>query len=193
MARRQVTIYVDDVTNEEVTQLTTEIVCVEGVAWEVDMGPETLAAYRKAVEPYRSAGRRLSRAETRGNVMAAPVRTKPMPDREQTRAMREWWKRNEASDELPPHSAMGRVPWLVQEAFQRHGGRPIEMPPEVVKPSKTPRKAGSVGAEMRVAAPAFSSPEPVSAKTPRKKAAPASVKTGPHTAAKATRGRVAAR
>jgi hypothetical protein len=195
MARREITVVTDDVTGKETDEATTEIICVEGVAYELDMSPETLTAYRKAIEPYRSAGRRIGRTSSGGNVLrpigfasSTPARV----DKEQNKAVREWWGRNQGRDGLPPLVERGRIPQPVLDLFQKHKGRAIEEAPDVPPRSTRPRKA---------AAPTFSSPEPVStpvskaAKPARKTTAAARVGTGSKghdTAASRARKRVAA-
>lgn len=139
MARREIIVYVDDVTGKETNNVTAEIICVEGVAYQVDMGPETLAAYRKAVEPYRAAGTRIGRATSGGSVLrpigsassaggSVPRRT--VADKEQNKAIREWWAKNQGREGLPPVVERGRIPGDVITAFHAHGGRAIEAAPK---------------------------------------------------------------
>lgn len=199
MGRREIIVYTDDVTGKESDTIKTEIVTVDGVAFEVDMSPETLAAYRKAVEPYRAAGKRVGRANSAGNVLrpigsASSVRTgaaKTVPDKEQNRAIREWWAKNQGRDGLPPLVERGRIASEVVTAFHKHGGRAIPPPPAPEVPAaKEPRKAGTIGAEVRLPRQTKSAPvKAASAKTPRKTAASASVKSAKVTASAAPTGR----
>lgn len=192
MARREIVVFTDDVTGEEGPDVQTVLLVADGIAYEVDMSETTHAAYSAAIEPYRSAGRRIGRANSGGGVVrpitAAPT-ARTAPDKEQNRAIRAWWARNQGHDGLPPMVTFGRIPQDVLDAFQRHGGTKIKGAPDV-EPGKEPRKAGTVGAEVKVSgAPAATFSEPEAApvqdevRPARKRAAAAEVKP-----AKRTRG-----
>lgn len=167
MARREIIVFTDDVTGEETSDVQTVLLVADGIAYEIDMAPATREAYAAAIEPFRSAGRRIGRASGNGASVLRPAfngapaaSSRTVPDKEQNRAVREWWGRNAGRDGLPELTERGRIPQPVLDAFQRHGGRTIEAAPDV-QAGKQPRKAGTVGAEMSVTA--KSADKPVSA------------------------------
>lgn len=226
MARREIVVYTDDVTGEESEDVQTVLLVSSGIAYEVDMSEKTREAYAAAIAPYLSAGRRIGRTTAGGSILrptftpgtAAPTRT--VADKEQNRAVRDWWAKNQGRDGLPPLTERGRIPQDVLDAFQKHGGRTIEAAPEpVIPPAQTKRAAQTVGAEVHVSGPDFLSAETASApeakaakrapakkatastseKAPRARTATASVKSNeatsggkPQTAAKRTGRRAAA-
>lgn len=188
MASKTIVVYVDDVTGKEVQDVRTVTLTHEGIAYELDMGPDTFAAYEKAIEKYRAAGRRIGRVTAQGgNVVRALPSSASKPDKEQNRAMREWWHRYGAGLGLPEASDRGRIPDAVQEAYNAHGGHEPRSLPEAsqeasetsadvstdedVKPAGTPRKATAVGARMSIAG-----ENAESTKTPRPRKRSANVK-----------------
>ncbi len=188
MARRQVIIYTDDVTGQEAPDIETVIVTVDNIAYEVDMSAATRAAYAEAVEAYRSAGRRVGRVTATGTVLR-PAFGSGLPaqrqsaspaviDKEQNKAVRDWWRANEGRDGLPSIVEHGRIPQTVRDAFQKWGGRKVTAEPDV-KPSQEKRKAGTVGAEITFSGtPDVATPKPAKAtKAASKPARSASVKT----------------
>lgn len=173
MARQTIIVYVDDVTGQEADTVQTVTLTHEGVAYEVDMSPETLAEYEKVIEPYRLAGRRVGRVTTAGHVMrvvtgSAPIRRRvPSIDPEQRKAIRSWWARNaKVIPTLPPLVERGRIPQSVVDAYNHREGRNATPMPALtaqavseavsdpvaadVQPAGTERAAGTVGREMAV-------------------------------------------
>lgn len=211
MAKQLITIYTDDVTGEQSDDIHPVLVVGgDGVAYQVDMSEPTFTAYTAAIAPYVSAGTRIGRmpkaaSGNLGSVIPigrAAERTETRPDKEQNKAVRDWWRKNQGRDGVPDVTEFGRIPQSVQDAFQKHGGRsiavaPIETPPEPiaeppVKASQTKRAPGTIGAETRVKGLEFLTPG-----APRAEAAPevaparkraAAAKATP---AKATRGKTA--
>ncbi len=193
MARKEIVVFTDDVTGEPCDEVTTVVVVWAGATYEVDMSPETLQRYGDAIAPFVTKGRRVG---TRGTVLrpafGAARAPKPSETRADNKIIRDWWGRNQGRAGVPPLSEYGRIANDVRALFEVHGGRDI---PEASKPpveaAKTPRKAGTVGAEVKVsAAPAtFTEPAtPSVAKSTTKRTATAKVTA---TAAKRTGRRAA--
>lgn len=207
MAKQLITIYTDDVTGEQSDDIhPVLVVSGDGVAYQVDMSAATFATYEAAIAPYVNAGTRIGRmpkaaSGNLGSVIPigrAAERTEARPDKEQNKAVRDWWRKNQGRDGVPDVTEFGRIPQSVQDAFHKHGGRsivvaPIETPAEpVVKPSQTKRAPGTIGAETRVKGLEFLTPgapraEAVPEVAPARKRA-AATKATP---AKATRGKTA--
>lgn len=144
MAVRQIIVYTDDVTGERVSEVTTETVCVAGIAYGVDMGPETHKAYAKAVAPYTSAGKRIGRVGEKMLPAGLASQKRPGSNTEQNKGIRDWWARYGEAAALPmPVSTQGRIPATVLAAFQEHQGGPPPAKPEERKPT-------ALGANVRV-------------------------------------------
>lgn len=193
MGRREIVVYTDDVTGEEAEDVMTVLIVANGVAYECDMSAPTREAYAAAIQPYLSVARRIGRT-TGNNVIRGdfgkpkdPERT--TVDREQTKAVREWWSRNQGRGDLPALVERGRIPGEVMALFQTYGGQAIPEPePAPVEPAKTRRKSGTVGAEFKVAEPQTEEAPVKPARQPRKAVTVKAESTG---AAKRTRGRAA--
>lgn len=166
MAHVQIVRYIDDVTGEEADTVETVTFGHQGVAYEVDMSPETVKRYEEALAPFLAAARRVGRVgvTASGYVLRSVPgqRHKPTIDREQSRAIRLWWQRAaEIDPSLPALSPRGRVPQGVLLAYERHGGRLPEPAPIVAQAAAEPvaasaaavRQSGSVGGEMRMVPP----------------------------------------
>jgi Lsr2 len=95
MARKIIEVYKDDLTGETVQALTPTRFALDGVEYQIDLGPTSRAAFDAAVAPYRHAARRVGRASsgTRSATSRQPARTDP----EQLRAIRAWWGRQPPS------------------------------------------------------------------------------------------------
>lgn len=208
MAKQLITIYTDDVTGEQSDDIHTVLVVgADGIAYQVDMGAATFAGYEAAIAPYVNAGTRVGRmpkaaSGNLGNVIPigrTSERTEARPDKEQNKAVREWWSRNQGREDVPALVERGRIPQTVLDAYQKYAGRsiavaPIETPPEPpVKAAQTKRAPGTIGAETRVKGLEFltpGAPRPEAAKpevSPARKRASAAKATP----AKATRGKTA--
>jgi nucleoid-associated protein Lsr2 len=206
MAKQTITVYTDDVTGEQSDDIHTVLVLAgDGVAYQVDMAEATYAAYEAAIAPYVNAGRRVGRmpksaSGNLGNVIPigrAAERSEARPDKEQNRAIREWWAKNQGREDVPALVERGRIPQHVIDAYQKHGGisiapAPIEAPPEPpVKAAQTKRAPGTIGAETRVKGLEFLTPgaaRPEVAPARKRTPAKAPAKAAP---AKAARGKVA--
>jgi hypothetical protein len=62
MARKIVEVYEDDLTGETVERLTPTRFALDGVEYQIDLGPNSRAAFDAAVAPYRQTARRVGRA-----------------------------------------------------------------------------------------------------------------------------------
>jgi hypothetical protein len=133
--RRVREIVIDDYTGDEVDALTTETFTVNGDAYEIDLGPDSQRHYAAAIDAFRICARKVGRATGTGTTLQ-PVRLhpgtvrsvtrRPRVDREQSRAIREWWARYAEAAGLPtPKSPRGSIPKKVSEAFHRYGGGPV--------------------------------------------------------------------
>ncbi|MEU8071241.1 MULTISPECIES: Lsr2 family protein [unclassified Micromonospora] len=113
MARKVITVLTDDLDGGKADR-TVEF-SLDGVAYTIDVSDENAGVLRKALDPYISAGRRISRGGTevtRGARRATRPSTSGM-DREQNRAIREWAAKN--GFEI---SERGRIPVSVVEAYK---------------------------------------------------------------------------
>lgn len=85
---------------------------VDGRAYEIDLSAKNAEALRDALAPYVSAARRVSGGSRRGSAaVAAPV-SRPVSDREQNQAIREW-----AVAQGMKISERGRIPSNVLESY----------------------------------------------------------------------------
>jgi hypothetical protein len=135
MARKIIEVYEDDLTGETVQGLTPTRFALDGVEYQIDLGPTSRAAFDAAVAPYRQVARRVGRAsrDTRSATSRQPARTDP----EQLRAVRAWWAANHQAADLPPANDRGRIPAAVTEAYHSAGGRNLPTPPRRArKPAK---------------------------------------------------------
>ncbi|MET9364944.1 Lsr2 family protein [Streptomyces sp. NPDC006632] len=109
MAQKIVTIYTDDLTGEETTEAATHQLVIDGVAYEIDLAPESYDKLLEAVAPFTKAGRRVRS----GKAKAAPARSNGAGGND-TAAIRAWAKENghHVNDR-------GRVPAEVREAYEK--------------------------------------------------------------------------
>lgn len=97
MAQQTLVRLVDDVDGKELKAGVGETVvfALDGVTYEIDLGPKNASAMRKAIAPYVEAGRRVGGSSRRSR---SPRRTTrgaaTRRDPEQTRAIREWARGN---------------------------------------------------------------------------------------------------
>jgi hypothetical protein len=122
MARKTIEVYEDDLTGETVEQLTTTRFALDGVDYQIDLGPQSLAALTAATAPFRRVARRIGRPIATAS--RQPARTDP----EQLRAVRAWWAANHHAADLPPASERGRIPAAVTAAYHTAGGRNLPAP-----------------------------------------------------------------
>lgn len=109
MAKRQVVVMIDDLTGKELAEGKAESVrfSLDGVSYELDTTAKSVAALRKALDPYVSAGRRVRHGGGR------PARVEVAPD---PRAVRAW-----ASSRGIKLSARGRVPAEIVTQYRAAG------------------------------------------------------------------------
>ncbi|MFI6682533.1 Lsr2 family protein [Streptomyces sp. NPDC050485] len=109
MAQKIVTIYTDDLTGEESEEAKTHSIAIDGIVYEIDLGPDSYDKLMEAVGPFigkaRKAGRIGKGAKPRGTGSSASG---------DTAKIRAWAKENgyEVNDR-------GRVPADIREAFQK--------------------------------------------------------------------------
>lgn len=128
MATQKLTIVRDDLTGEEIPpgQAKTVPLVFGAEAWELDLSLESHRKVREMLEPIVDSARRAKPSKPNrvpGNQNRAPARI----DREQRRAVRTWWQGNHRKAKLPkPNPAgRGRIPGVVMEAYQQHGGAKV--------------------------------------------------------------------
>lgn len=103
MAKKQITLIVDDLTGEEAGDARTITFALEGVTYEIDLTPTNAEALSEALAPYIAAGRRTG-GRTRG---ARPSATSDASK------IREW-----ASVQGIAAPARGRIPLAVVEQYK---------------------------------------------------------------------------
>ncbi|MGW1867978.1 histone-like nucleoid-structuring protein Lsr2 [Streptomyces mauvecolor] len=108
MAQKIVTIYTDDLTGEESTEAATHQIVIDGVAYEVDLGPDSYDKLMEAVNPFLQAGRRVR--GSRGK--ATPSR--PAGGNKDTASIRAW-----AKEQGYNVNDRGRVPADIREAYEK--------------------------------------------------------------------------
>jgi len=117
MARRIVHQLVDDLdgTVLEVGQGETVLFSLDGVAYEIDLTDENASALRAALEPYVTAGRRISggRSSTGATSANRGGRPRRRPGQTDYAPIRAW-----AKDNGYEVSERGRVPASVIEAYE---------------------------------------------------------------------------
>lgn len=112
MAQRVVTLITDDITGEESAEAATHTLSLDGIAYEIDLAPDSYGQLLKVMEPYMENGRRAGKvkAATAGSKKGA-ARAASGPD---TAKVREWAKAQgfEVNDR-------GRVPANIREAYDK--------------------------------------------------------------------------
>lgn len=133
MAILQRPVYVDDTTGKEVDMVRTVPFGFDGVAYEVDLSPETEEEFKKILDPYIVVSRRLGGAGRRASTQTA---SQLRADKEQRTAIRNWWIMNQEAAELPPPADRGRIPESVMDAYNKYGGLAVPTPEPVKKAAK---------------------------------------------------------
>ena len=122
MAQRQVTVFIDDVTGDELEGGETVNFALDGVEYQIDLSEEHADELRKAFAPYVLNGRRTGGRYARGGGAPAgrPRRSTDAgssgtngQSKRDTQAIREWAQANghKVSDR-------GRIPASVVEAYE---------------------------------------------------------------------------
>ncbi|MFD7336703.1 Lsr2 family protein [Streptomyces violascens] len=107
MAQKIVTIYTDDLTGKESEEATTHTIVIDGVGYEIDLGPDSYDKLLEAVTPFTKAGRRIKA----GRIKTAPKTSEARTD---TAAIRAW-----AKDKGYNVNDRGRVPADIREAYEK--------------------------------------------------------------------------
>ncbi|MCM2429340.1 histone-like nucleoid-structuring protein Lsr2 [Streptomyces sp. RKAG337] len=107
MAQKIVTIYTDDLTGKESSDAGTHTFAVDGVAYEIDLGPDSYDKLLDALAPFIKAGHKVGR--TRG--ASGPRKSGPVNN--DTADIRAWAKDNgyDVNDR-------GRVSATVRDAYE---------------------------------------------------------------------------
>jgi nucleoid-associated protein Lsr2 len=86
---------------------------LEGKEYEIDLSTKNAAKLRDTLAQYVSAGRRVGGGSSRRGRRSSGSATPTRPDKEQTRAIREW-----AQSQGYDVSARGRIPANIVEAYE---------------------------------------------------------------------------
>ncbi|MEU6959390.1 histone-like nucleoid-structuring protein Lsr2 [Streptomyces chrestomyceticus] len=109
MAQKIITIYTDDLTGEETADASTHTLALDGVAYEIDLGPDNYDKLLEAIGPFLKAGRRAGRIKG-----AAGARKANPAAGGDTAKIRAWAKENGYSV-----NDRGRVPAEIREAYAK--------------------------------------------------------------------------
>lgn len=114
MAQKVLVQLVDDLDGTSSDDIETVTFALDGVSYEIDLGPDNAAKLRDSVAPYVGSARRVGGRMKRGTATkAAATKSSPPSNREQTKAIREW-ARQQGHD----LSDRGRIPAHIIEAFE---------------------------------------------------------------------------
>lgn len=117
MARQVITTLIDDLDGKKADR-TVEF-ALDGAAYTIDLSEANAGKLRKALDPYITAGTRVSRGSARAGRFAGPVSSRRSAgSRDENRAIREWAARN--GHQI---SERGRIPQSVSDAYQAAHGR----------------------------------------------------------------------
>ncbi|MFE9500575.1 Lsr2 family protein [Streptomyces collinus] len=107
MAQKTITIYTDDLTGEEAQDAATHTLALDGVVYEIDLGPDSYDNLLEAIAPFTRVGRRV------GSPRRSAGRRKDATATD-TAAIREWARENgfEVNER-------GRVPAALRDAYQK--------------------------------------------------------------------------
>ncbi|MFG2221916.1 Lsr2 family protein [Streptomyces sp. NPDC050161] len=105
MAQKVITIYTDDLTGEESSEAATHTLSLDGVTYELDLGPDSYDRLLEAMAPFTKVGRRTGKARKPRNAAASS---------EDTAAIRAWAKENGYNV-----NDRGRVPADIREAYAK--------------------------------------------------------------------------
>ncbi|MCB5907134.1 histone-like nucleoid-structuring protein Lsr2 [Streptomyces pinistramenti] len=105
MAQKVITIYTDDLTGEESSEAATHTLSLDGVTYELDLGPDSYDRLLEAMAPFTKVGRRTGKARKPRNASASS---------EDTAAIRAWAKENGYNV-----NDRGRVPADIREAYAK--------------------------------------------------------------------------
>ncbi|MEV4760701.1 Lsr2 family protein [Micromonospora sp. NPDC049559] len=132
MARRTIVETIDDLTGEK--NAVEVRFGIDGSEWTIDLAEASRAALFKALEPYLAVAKRTPTAVVRPRQQVAPTRGgRERSNRDQLRAVRDWWVANWENAGLREPSqntvdGRGRIPAQVEEAYRLHGGKKVGRP-----------------------------------------------------------------
>ncbi|AJC54025.1 Lsr2 family protein [Streptomyces sp. 769] len=109
MAQKVITIYTDDLTGEETEEAKTHTIAIDGISYEIDLGPDSYDKLMEAVGPFITNGRKVGRVGK-----AAKQRSTGSSASGDTANIRAWAKENGYNV-----NDRGRVPADVREAYQK--------------------------------------------------------------------------
>ncbi|HET9143933.1 MAG TPA: Lsr2 family protein [Actinophytocola sp.] len=114
MAQKVLVQYVDDLDGIPGDDVSTVTFALDGVSYEIDLREENASRLRESLADYVDSARRVGGRVRRGATPAsAPVRSADTRSKEQTKAIREWAKKN--GYDL---AERGRIPANVIAAFE---------------------------------------------------------------------------
>lgn len=132
---------VDDLDGTSSDDIETVAFALDGVSYEIDLGPSNAAKLRDSVAAYVDSARRVGGRMKRGTgPKTTATKSTPPANREQTKAIREW-ARQQGHD----LSDRGRIPAHIIEAFEEA---------HASKSTSAPKKRS--GGRRKANAPAFS-------------------------------------
>jgi hypothetical protein len=114
---------VDDLDGSTPADIETVTFSLDGVNYEIDLGPKNARKLRDGLTEFVSEARRVGGRIKRGTAAkTAAAKTAPPANREQTKAIREW-----ARNEGHALSTRGRIPAHIVEAFEEaHAPKPAK-------------------------------------------------------------------
>jgi hypothetical protein len=115
MAQRTVIELTDDLDGKPISPGQGETVTfgLEGKEYEIDLSAKNAAKLRDALAQYVSAARKVGSSSSRKGRRSSGSATPTRPDKQQTRAIREW-----AQSQGYDVSARGRIPANIVEAYE---------------------------------------------------------------------------
>jgi hypothetical protein len=108
MAQKIVTVYIDDLTGEETQEASSHVLVLDGVAYELDLAPESYDQLLEAVAPFTKVGRRIKGG---GRVKGAGLQVGGI---QSTAAIRQW-----AKEQGYTVNDRGRVAAEIREAYEK--------------------------------------------------------------------------
>jgi hypothetical protein len=114
VAQRTVVELIDDLDGKPISPGQGETVTfgLEGKEYEIDLSARNAAKLRDALAQYVSAARKVGGGSSRRGRRSSASTTRVRPDKEQTRAIRDW-----AQSQGYEISARGRIPANILEAY----------------------------------------------------------------------------
>ncbi|MGA5135565.1 histone-like nucleoid-structuring protein Lsr2 [Streptomyces olivoreticuli] len=108
MAQKIVTIYTDDLTDEESSEAATHTFSLDGVSYEIDLGPDSYEHMLQAFGPF------MQKARKTGKARKAAGRSPAARPNQDTAEIRAW-----AKEQGYNVNDRGRVPADIREAYEK--------------------------------------------------------------------------